>query len=89
GGIQLRHNGAVAANIDANQPIPPVGSLLPSFTIHGAGAGMRLFETATFSHDVTFWVENLTNKLYAEFSNATFFRPEPGRTAKLSYRMTF
>jgi outer membrane receptor protein involved in Fe transport len=84
-----RHNGAVAANLDPNQPVPPVGRTLPSFTVQGAGAGMRLFETAGFANDVTFWVENLTNQLYAEFSNATFFRPEPGRTAKISYRVTF
>jgi hypothetical protein len=30
-----------------------------------------------------------TNELYAEFSNATFFRPEPGRTATVSYRVKF
>jgi outer membrane receptor protein involved in Fe transport len=50
---------------------------------------MRLFATAGFSNEVTLWVENLTNQLYAEFSNATFFRPEPGRTAKVSYRVKF
>ncbi|MEO8378322.1 MAG: hypothetical protein ABI779_01540 [Acidobacteriota bacterium] len=27
--------------------------------------------------------------VYAAFSNATFFRPEPGRTANISYRVTF
>ena len=32
---------------------------------------------------------NLTNQLYAEFSNATFFRPEPGRTLKVNYRVKF
>jgi outer membrane receptor protein involved in Fe transport len=38
---------------------------------------------------LTLWIENATDELYAEFSNATFFRPEPGRTMKLSYRVTF
>lgn len=87
--VHSRHNGAVAANLDPNAPVPPVGKTLPSFTVHGAGAGVRLFQTAGFSNEVTLWVENLTNELYAEFSNATFFRPEPGRTMKVSYRVTF
>jgi outer membrane receptor protein involved in Fe transport len=85
----IRHNGSAAANVDPNAPVPPVGLTLPSFTVQGVGAGVRLFETAGFSNDVTLWVENLTNQLYAEFSNASFFRPEPGRTAKVSYRVTF
>jgi len=55
----------------------------------GVGAGVRLFETAGFSNEVNLWIENLTNQLYAEFSNATFFRPEPGRTLKVSYRVKF
>jgi hemoglobin/transferrin/lactoferrin receptor protein len=85
----VRHNGAAAANVDPNEPAPPVGLTLPSFTVHGAGLGVRLFQTAGLTNEVTLWVENLTNELYAEFSNATFFRPEPGRTAKISYRLTF
>jgi outer membrane receptor protein involved in Fe transport len=85
----VRHNGATAANIDPNSPVPPVGKTLPSFTVHGAGAGVRLFESAGFFNEVNLWVENLTNQLYAEFSNATFFRPEPGRTMKVSYRVKF
>lgn len=85
----VRHNGAADANVDANSPVPPVGRTLPSFTVHGVGAGVRLFESAGFSNEITLWVENLTNQLYAEFSNATFFRPEAGRMAKVSYRVKF
>jgi hemoglobin/transferrin/lactoferrin receptor protein len=81
----VRHNGATDANLDPNSPVPPVGRVLPAFTVHGIGAGARLLGTQT----LTLWVENLTNKLYAEFSNATFFRPEPGRTARISYRVNF
>jgi outer membrane receptor for ferrienterochelin and colicins len=85
----VRHNGAAAVNLDPNQPIPAVGLTLPSFTVQGAGVGVRLFQTAGVGSEVTLWVENLTNQLYAEFSNATFFRPEAGRTAKVNYRITF
>lgn len=85
----VRHNGEAKANIDPNEPVPPVGATLPSFTVQNIGAGARLFEAAGISHDVTLWVDNLTNRLYAEFSNASFFRPEPGRTVRASYRINF
>ena len=85
----IRRNGKVDANLEPNAPVPPVGRTLPSFTVHGVGAGARLFQYGGFANEVTVWIENLTDELYAEFSNATFFRPEPGRTAKISYRVTF
>lgn len=85
----VRRNGQVDANLEPNAPVPTVGRTLPSFTVHGIGAGARLFHMGGFANEVTVWVENLTDELYAEFSNATFFRPEPGRTAKISYRVTF
>ena len=85
----VRRNGNVDANLEPNAPVPAIGRTLPSFTVHGAGAGARLFQHGGSTHEVTLWVENLTDELYAEFSNATFFRPEPGRTAKVSYRVTF
>jgi hemoglobin/transferrin/lactoferrin receptor protein len=85
----VRHNGSADVSLDTDQPPPPVGLILPSFTVHGAGAGAHLFEFAGLRNDLTVWIENLTDELYAEFSNATFFRPEPGRTAKISYRIAF
>ncbi len=85
----VRHNGEDDANIAPNEPVPPVGLSLPAFTVHGIGAGARLFEVSGLANELTLWVENATDELYAEFSNATFFRPEPGRTVKLSYRVTF
>jgi hypothetical protein len=57
--------------------------------VHGIGAGARLFEFNGLASELTLWIENATAELYAEFSNATFFRPEPGRTMKVSYRVTF
>lgn len=85
----VRHNGATDANLAPNSPVPALGTVLPAFTLHGVGAGMRFLETKQMNQSVTVWVENLSNKLYAEFSNATFFRPETGRTAKVSYRINF
>ena len=85
----VRHNGSQDVHLDPNEPPPVVGLTLPAFTIHGVGAGARVFERATAKHDVSVWVENATNELYAEFSNASFFRPEPGRTFKVSYRIGF
>lgn len=86
---RVRHNGSAAVNADPNQPLPPVARTLPSFTVQGVGSGMCLFAGSGVGNDLTLRVENLTDRLYAEFLNATFFRPEPGRTAKLSYRVTF
>ncbi len=86
---RLRHNEDQKANLDPNEPPPTVGLVLPAFTIHTLGAGVRLFETPSQSHDLTLIVDNLTDELYAEFSNATFFRPQPGRTYSVSYRMSF
>lgn len=85
----VRHNGKEDANIAPNEPVPPVGLTLPAFTVHGIGAGARLFEFNGMANELTVWLENATDELYAEFSNATFFRPEPGRTMKVSYRVTF
>jgi hemoglobin/transferrin/lactoferrin receptor protein len=85
----VRHNGKQDVHLDPDEPAPVVGMTLPAFTVHGVGAGARVFERAAVKHDVSVWVENATNELYAEFSNATFFRPEPGRTFNVSYRMAF
>ncbi|HSM13457.1 MAG TPA: TonB-dependent receptor [Thermoanaerobaculia bacterium] len=86
---RVRHNASTDANVDPNEPAPPVGSVLPSFTIHTLGAGARLFELGRTSHELQLVIENLTDELYAEFSNATFFRPEPGRNVKATYRIRF
>jgi outer membrane receptor protein involved in Fe transport len=57
----------------------PVGESLPSFLVHSVRAGARL--PRVFGLDQRFGasVENLTNELYAEFANVSFFRPEPRR----------
>jgi outer membrane receptor protein involved in Fe transport len=84
-----RYNSSARASLDPDEPVPPVGRELPAFSVHTLAGGVRLFERAGVAHDLQLTVENLTNELYAEFSNATFFRPEPGRNVRASYRMRF
>jgi hemoglobin/transferrin/lactoferrin receptor protein len=86
---RVRHNASEAVNLAVGAPVPAVGRTLPSFTVHTVAAGVSLFAQVRFTHDVRLAVENLTNELYAEFSNATFFRPEPGRNVTASYRVRF
>ncbi len=86
---RVRHNGAQRAVLDPNEPVPPVGEILPSFTVHGLSAGVTLPSSGRVGHVFSVLVDNLTDELYAEFSNATFFRPQPGRSVTASYRLRF
>jgi outer membrane receptor protein involved in Fe transport len=67
----------------------PVGSELPSFTVHGLRGGVRLIQTGSVTHGLTIAVSNLTNELYAETANASFFRPEPKRSVTVSWDVAF
>ncbi|MFN7966283.1 MAG: TonB-dependent receptor [Acidobacteriota bacterium] len=86
---RLRRNSSTPANLDPNQSVPPIGSTLPGFTVHAVAGGVTLYEKGGVKHELDLSVENLTDELYAEFSNATFFRPEPGRNVKAAYRLRF
>ena len=56
----------------------------------GLSGGLTLFSTdAGHRHRIEAKVTNLTNQLYAEFSNASFFRPEPKRNLTVSYTVSF
>jgi hemoglobin/transferrin/lactoferrin receptor protein len=67
----------------------PIGPVLPAFVVHSIRGGAKLFNTGAASHSLNFAVTNLTNELYAEFSNASFFRPEPKRSIALSWTTAF
>jgi outer membrane receptor protein involved in Fe transport len=67
----------------------PIGAELPAFSVHSARASARLLTTGRFSHSLSIVVRNLTNRLYAESANASFFRPEPGRHVTLSWSTGF
>jgi len=67
----------------------PLGAVLPSFMVHGLRGGARLIQTGRLTHGITVAVTNLTNELYAETANASFFRPEPKRGFTVSWDVTF
>jgi hemoglobin/transferrin/lactoferrin receptor protein len=85
--IQVRHNGERKdIELDGN----PIGELLPSFTLLNFRSGVTLWRAESgMTHRLNVAVTNLTNELYAEFSNAAFFRPEPKRNVTLSWEVSF
>ncbi len=82
----VRHNGEQKDVLARSTPLGPV---IPSFTVHAIRAGATLFERGGIRHSLTASVDNLTNRLYSEFSNASFFRPEAGRSASIAYALAF
>ncbi len=85
-GYDLRHNGTRS---DVALGTNPIGPVLPAFTVQSLRAGARVFRLGTTTHEVTVLLNNLTNELYAEFSNASFFRPEPKRSLAVAWTTTF
>jgi outer membrane receptor protein involved in Fe transport len=67
----------------------PVGTELPAFTVHGVRGGIRLLNTGSLTHGLTVAISNITNELYAETANASFFRPEPKRSVTVSWDVAF
>ena len=67
----------------------PIGPVLPAFTTHDVRGGLTVFRRRGHVQRLGVAVTNLGNTLYAEFPNASFFRPEPGRSVVLSWDMTF
>ncbi|HUP52621.1 MAG TPA: TonB-dependent receptor [Longimicrobiales bacterium] len=67
----------------------PLGGVLPAFTAQGLHGGVRLGEQDGFTTGLTLAVANLTNELYAETANASFFRPEPKRHVTLGLTVSF
>jgi hemoglobin/transferrin/lactoferrin receptor protein len=86
---RLRRNGDERANIDPDEGIPAVGEIIPSFTIHTLAGGVTLYDNGRQAHELGVVVDNVSDELYAEFSNATFFRPEPERNVTVTYRLKY
>ena len=85
-GYTLRHQGEQKEVIVGTNPI---GSAIPAFTVHSARASLRLFDRRGMSNTLALTVDNIGDKLYAEFPNASFFRPEPGRNVALALITSF
>jgi len=67
----------------------PLGDIIPGFTVHNLSAGITLFKNSKFPQQVGIIIGNLTNTLYSEFSNASFFRPAPKRYVVLTWMSRF
>jgi outer membrane receptor protein involved in Fe transport len=85
-GYAIRHNGERS---DVLLQGSPVGNVLPAFTVHSASLGLEVMRTGSLTHSLAITVDNLTNRLYSEASNTSFFRPEPGRNVVASWRVSF
>ena len=84
---RLRHNGSENTVLEPGDPVPVVGDTLPSFTIHSLAASIELSGSSRLSHRLGLSIENLTDELYAEFSNIGSFRPAPKRNFVATYRL--
>ncbi|KPJ87858.1 MAG: hypothetical protein AMS18_14095 [Gemmatimonas sp. SG8_17] len=82
----LRHNGD---RKDVDLGTSPVGPVLPAFTVHNLRAMVTLFRRGSHAHRIGVTLLNLTDALYAESSNTSFFRPEARRGVILSWDMAF
>ena len=85
-GYTVRYQGEQKDVIVGSNPIGPV---LPSFTVHSARAGVRIARRGNIESRLNVAVDNIGNTLYAEFPNASFFRPEPGRSVTVALTTAF
>jgi outer membrane receptor protein involved in Fe transport len=67
----------------------PIGSIIPGFTVHTLRGGITFFKDSPFPQQLGFIIGNLTDTLYSEFSNASFFRPAPRRHVVLTWTARF
>ena len=85
-GYTIRYQGEQKDVIVGENPLGPV---IPSFVVHSARASARLFTRGRVSNELTIAAENLGDRLYSEFPNASFFRPEAGRNVSLGMTIRF
>lgn len=67
----------------------PIGSVIPGFTVHTLRGGVTLLRNTAFPQYIGVIVGNLSNALYSEFSNASFFRPAAKRHVVLTWSTRF
>jgi len=85
-GYNLRINGNQK---DVQLGDNPIGDIIPGFSVHSLSGGIILFKNQFFPMRLGLIIGNLTNTLYSEFSNASFFRPAPKRHIALTWSMAF
>jgi len=85
-GYTLRHNGDQK---DVIVGTSAVGAVIPAFTVHDVRAQASLFERGHSRTSIVLGVRNFTDELYAEFANASFFRPEPRRSLSTALVVEF
>ncbi|MES2123821.1 MAG: TonB-dependent receptor [Gemmatimonadota bacterium] len=83
---EVRHQGT---RKDIDLGTSPVGAVLPAFTVHAARASFQLPRVGRTRPELDVSLNNITNRLYAESSNTSFFRPEPRRSVTTSLRLDF
>ncbi len=83
---RLRINGRQQDVIMMNNPIGPT---IPGYIVHDLSAGITLFKKSRTPQRLGVILANVGNTLYAEFSNATFFRPAPKRHLVITWNSSF
>jgi hemoglobin/transferrin/lactoferrin receptor protein len=83
---EIRHQGERSDVVLGDSP---VGATIPAFTVHNARAGFRLPGLGATTPWLGLSVLNLTDRLYSEASNSSFFRPEPRRSVVATARVEF
>ncbi len=86
---RIRHSPEDDFPLAPNQALPPAGLRLPSLTVQQLAAGWTFSGEGRLGHQLNLVVDNLSDDLYSESSNASFFRPQPGRGARVSYGLRF
>jgi hemoglobin/transferrin/lactoferrin receptor protein len=85
-GYEIRHQGE---RQDVDLGGSPIGDRLPPFTVHAVRGEVALPTALGVRGAVNVAVLNLSNELYSEAPNSSFFRPEPKRSVLLSVRLDF
>lgn len=86
---RLRYSSSNSVPLAPNEPPPIFGTEVPSIFVQQIAAGWIFARRAGVEHRLDLVVNNLGDRLYAEASNASFFRPQPGLGARLSYAVRF
>jgi hemoglobin/transferrin/lactoferrin receptor protein len=93
----FRHNGdQLEVDFGADNPVGSCQNgiamtpCMPAFTVFNVRGGITVWESDSgMAHRLNLALTNVTNVLYAEFSNVGFFRPEPKRNLTLTWDVSF